>query len=95
MLGCRDSGLCCLQYLLALSPGWRRRESRQAKRLEIKVYLKLNQQNSDKMELLRPILRTVCTCDIILSGLHYSLRSSRKVNNDKIISTLETELWAN
>ena len=92
MLCCRDSGLCCLQYLLALSPGWRRRESGQAKRLEIKVYLRLNQQNSDKMKLLRPILRTVCTYHIILYTLHFSLRSSRKVNNDKIISTLGTEL---
>ena len=62
--------LCCLQYLLALSPDSRRRDSGQAKRLEIKVYLHLNQQNSDKMELLQPILCTVCTYNIILRALH-------------------------
>ena len=51
-------GWCCLQYLLALSPATPETPGR-AKRLEIKVYLRLNQQNSDKTKLLRPIRLTV------------------------------------
>ena len=49
-------GCCLTQYLLALSPGSSRSLDWQAKRLEIKVYLSFNQQNSDKMELLQLIL---------------------------------------
>ena len=44
----------------------------QAKRLEIKVYLSFNQQNSDKMELLQLILSSASTLNMIFSALFWS-----------------------
>ena len=66
------TALCCLQYLLALSPGSSRSLDWQAKRLEIKVYLSFNQQNSDKMELLQLILSSASTLNMIFSALFWS-----------------------